>query len=97
MLHACVRKFDVTDTAQIFLGTKRTLYTSLGMTGKLVYGEMCGAGERPFGIFWPHIYEIRNQQNRMDRQVMGTGEVDLTFKRNFGETKCHRPRKKRKK
>ena len=87
MLHACVRKFDVTDTVQISLGTKRTLYTSLGMTRKLVYGEMCGAGERPFGIFFPHIYEIRNQQNRMDRQVMGTGEVDLTFRRNFGETK----------
>ena len=23
MFHACVRKFDVTDTAQTFLGTKR--------------------------------------------------------------------------
>ena len=25
MFHACVQKFDVTDTAQIFLGTKRSL------------------------------------------------------------------------
>ena len=29
MLHACVRKFDVTDTAQTFLGTKRSFCSHL--------------------------------------------------------------------
>ena len=37
MLHTCVRKFDVTGTAQTFLGTKRSLSAiSVSVGGSLI-------------------------------------------------------------
>jgi hypothetical protein len=41
-------------------------------------------GECPLRISFSNFFEMYHQQNCSVHQALGTGEVDLTFRRNFG-------------
>lgn len=63
---------------------KRGLKYILGNGRKINFWRDVWVGECPLNILFPHLFEICNQQNQTVKQILGGGEVDLTFRRNFG-------------